>query len=65
VFIKGAKTAAFCPKMRHSPKSLARRLASPFFLPAASSYHEVLAVAHQAITNAARAEADAARPGVN
>jgi hypothetical protein len=51
--------------MRHSPKSLARRLASPFFLPAASSYHEVLIVARQAITNAARAEADAARPGVN
>jgi hypothetical protein len=32
--IKGAKKAAYYPKMRHSPQSLARRLASPFFLPA-------------------------------
>jgi hypothetical protein len=31
--------------MRHSPQSLARRLASPLFLPAASPYHEVLTVA--------------------
>jgi hypothetical protein len=38
--IKGAKTAAYCPKMRHSPQSLARCLASPFFRPAASSYNE-------------------------
>jgi hypothetical protein len=33
--IKGAKKAAYYPKTRHSPQSLARRLASPFFLPAA------------------------------
>ena len=62
MFIKGAKTAAFCPKMRHSPKSLARRLASPFFLPETSSYHEVLTVAQQAKASAACAEAEAARP---
>ena len=43
--IKGAKKAAYYPKTRHSPKSSARRLAPPFFLPAVSSYHEVLAVA--------------------
>jgi predicted nucleic acid-binding Zn ribbon protein len=34
---KGAKKAAYYPKTRCSPRSLARRLASPFFLPAASS----------------------------
>jgi hypothetical protein len=39
---------------------LARRLATPFFLPAASSYHEVT---QQAKASAARAEAEAARPG--
>jgi hypothetical protein len=46
--INGAKKkekAAYFPKARCSPQSLARRLASPFFLPAASSYHEVLKVA--------------------
>jgi hypothetical protein len=57
--IKGAKKAAFCPKARHSPKSLARR--SPFFLPAASSYQEVLTVAQLDKADAACAEADAAR----
>ena len=61
--LKGAKKAACYPNLRCSPQSLARRLASPFFLPAASSYHEVLPVAQQAEVNAARAEADAARPG--
>jgi hypothetical protein len=43
--MKGAKKAAYYPKTRCSPLSLARRLAPPFFLPAASSYHEVLTVA--------------------
>jgi hypothetical protein len=43
--IKVAKKAAYYPKMRHCPQSLVRRLASPLFLPAASSYHEVLTVA--------------------
>jgi hypothetical protein len=32
-------------EMRRSAQSLARRLASPFFLPAASTYQEVLTVA--------------------
>jgi len=41
---------------------LARRLASPFFLPATTSYHEVLTVAQLAEFNAARAEAEASRP---
>jgi hypothetical protein len=40
--------AACNPEMRYSPKSLARRLAPPLFLPAASSYHEVLRLAKQA-----------------
>jgi hypothetical protein len=34
--IKGAKKAAYYPKIRHSPRSLARHLASPLFLPTAS-----------------------------
>jgi hypothetical protein len=62
--IKGTKKAAYYPKARCSPQSLARRLASPFFLPAASSYHEVLTVAQQVKADAARAEAEAARPGL-
>jgi hypothetical protein len=61
MIIKGAKKAACYPKTRCSPQSLARRLASPFFLPAALSYHEVLTVAQKAKANAARAEAGAAR----
>jgi hypothetical protein len=61
-FIKGTKKAAYYSKTRCSPQSLARRLASPFFLPAASSYHEVLAVAQHAKANAARAEAEAFLP---
>jgi hypothetical protein len=60
---EGAKKAANYPNAQCSPQSLARRLASPFFLPAASSYHEVLALAKQAKAYAARAEAEAARPG--
>jgi hypothetical protein len=60
---KGAKKAAYCPKTRCSPQSLARRLASPFFMSAASSYHEVLKVVQQAKANAARAEAEASCPG--
>jgi hypothetical protein len=41
----------------------ARRLAPPFFLPDASSHHEDLTVTQQAKTKAARAEAEAVRPG--
>jgi hypothetical protein len=63
MIIKGAKKAAYYPKTRCSSKSLARRFAPPFFLPAASSYHEVLTVTQQAKANAARAEAEASRPG--
>jgi hypothetical protein len=51
--IKGAKKAAYYPKIRHSPQRLARRLASPFFLPAASSYHEVLTGAQLDMAGAA------------
>jgi hypothetical protein len=60
--IKGTKKAAYYPRMRHSPRSLAWRLASPLFLPAASSYHEVLAVAQLDKADAACAEADVDRP---
>jgi hypothetical protein len=60
---KGVKKAAYYPKARCSPQSLARRLASPYFMPAASPYHEVLTVAQQAKTNVPRAEANAARLG--
>jgi hypothetical protein len=60
---KGAKKAACYPKTRCYSLSFARRLASAFFLPAASSYHEILAVAQRAKASAARAEAEAARSG--
>jgi hypothetical protein len=60
--IKGAKAALY-PKARCSPQSLARRLASPFVLPAALPFHDVLTVAQQAKANAARVEAKAFRPG--
>jgi hypothetical protein len=60
--IKSTKKAAYYPKTLCSQQSLARRLASPFFLPAASSYHEVLTVAQLGKADAACAEADAARP---
>ena len=61
--IEGTKKAAYYLKTRCSPQSSARRLASPFFLPAASSYNEILTVAQEAEANAARAEAEAACPG--
>jgi hypothetical protein len=61
--IKGTKKAAYYSQMRHSTQSLARRLASPFFLPAASSCIEFFTVAQQAKDNGARAEAEPARPG--
>jgi hypothetical protein len=48
--------------MSHSPQSFARRLAPSLFLPAASSYHEVLTVAQLYKYDAACTEADAARP---
>jgi hypothetical protein len=61
--IKGAKKAVYYPKTRCSPLSLARRLAPPFFLLAASSYHKILAEAQQAKAAAARSEAVVVRPG--
>jgi hypothetical protein len=60
--IKGAKKAAHYPKTWGVPQSVSRRLASPHFLPAASSYYEVLTAAHLDKAGAACAEADAARP---
>jgi hypothetical protein len=42
--IKGAKKTAYYAEVWHSPQSLAWRFASPYFLPAVSSYHEVLTV---------------------
>ena len=60
--IKGTGRVAYYPKIRHSPQSFARRLASPFFLPAALSYYEVLTVAQLDKADAACAEAEATRP---
>jgi hypothetical protein len=48
------------PETRNSPKSFTWRLKPPLFLPAASPYHEVLAVAQLDKADAACAEADAA-----
>jgi hypothetical protein len=59
---KDAKKVAYYPKTRRSPQSLARRLAPPCFLPAASSYSEALKVAQLDKAGAACADADAARP---
>jgi hypothetical protein len=58
---KGMKKAAYCPKARCFPRYLARRLESTLFMPAASPYHEVLAVVQPDKAYAAGAEAYAAR----
>jgi hypothetical protein len=60
--IKDVTKAAYYSKIRHTPQSLARRLASPLFLPTALSYHEFLVVAQLDKAGAVRAEADAAHP---
>jgi hypothetical protein len=60
--IKGTKKAIYHPNTWCSSLSLVRRLASPLFLPAASSYHEVLTVVRQAKADAARAVFEAACP---
>ena len=60
--IKGAKKAAYYPKIRHSSQKSARRLAPPYFLPAASSYHEALMVAQLDKADAACADVFAACP---
>ena len=44
MIIKGAKKAACYTKIRNFSYNLARRLAWPLFLPAASSCHEALMV---------------------
>jgi hypothetical protein len=62
--IKGAKKAASYMKTRRSLQGLARSLASLLFLPAASSYNEVLTVARLDKAHAAAcAGAGAARHG--
>ena len=60
--LEDAKKKGYHPKTRRSPQCLARRLASPLFLPVASSDPEALAVAQLDKADAACAEADAARP---
>ena len=61
---KGLKTVATNAKKYYSQESVAHRLASPFFLPAGTSCPAVLSMAAQAKADtAARAKADAARPG--
>jgi len=60
--IKSTKKAAYIPTIKNSPQSLARRLASPLFLPGASSYNEILTVAQLDRADAACAKADATCP---
>jgi hypothetical protein len=60
--IKGVTKAAYYSKMRHTPQSLAQRLASSLFLLAALTCHEFLAVAQLDKAGAVRTEADAAHP---
>ena len=57
----GLKKVASKGGNTHSRESVAQRLASPFFLAPATAYSKVLAVALQ--DNAARAKAEATRPG--
>jgi hypothetical protein len=60
--INGSKKAAYYPNTRYSPQALAKRLASPFFLPVTLPYHEVLTVAQLDKAEAACTEAYAACP---
>ena len=60
---KGLQKVADMPKKLLSPESVALRLASPFFLALGAAYLPILTVAQQAKANAARAKADATRPG--
>jgi hypothetical protein len=60
---QGMHAAFGFSKKRFSPESLAARLAPPFILAPATTYPQVLTLAQQAKANAARAEAEAARPG--
>jgi hypothetical protein len=61
---QGRKEGGLLPEDATLSECFARRLAPPLFLPAASSYHKVLAVAQPDKADAGRAEADAARPDV-
>ena len=61
---QGLKTVANNSKKYYSQESVTQRLASPFFLPSATSYPTVLSMAAQAKADAAaRGKADAAHPG--
>jgi hypothetical protein len=60
---KGPHAKAGFLKKRLSPESLTARFAPPVFLAPATTYHQDLTVAQQAKADAARAEAEAARPG--
>ena len=60
---KGLQKAAGFSKKGFSLESVALRLASPFFLAPGTAYLPILTVAQQAKANAARAKAEATRPG--
>jgi hypothetical protein len=62
--LKGLKKVASQPVNRYSPESVAQRLASPFFMPDATAHPEFRTTVQQAKADAAaRAKADASRPG--
>ena len=62
--LKGLKKVVCNMEKLYSPESVAKRLASPFFLPPATAYPVLLTVVQQAkVDAAARTKADAARPG--
>ena len=72
--LKGLEKVVCNAEKQYSPESVAQRLASPFFLPAATAYPVFRTVVQQAKVDAAahakaeagaaaRAKADAARPG--
>ena len=62
--LKGLEKVVCNAEKQYSPESVAKRLASPFFLPPATAYPVLLTVVQQAkVDAAARTKADAARPG--
>ena len=72
--LKGLKKVVCNMEKLYSPESVAKRLASPFFLPPATAYTVIRTVVQQAKVDAAasakteadvvaRTKADAARPG--
>jgi hypothetical protein len=58
-----SKVAGF-PKKQFSPRGVALRVATPFSLASAAAFLPALALARRAKANAARAKAEAGRPGV-